>query len=160
MASSSRARRTDPETSHQAAERLTPDKLTAAQARVHAMFKLYGDMPDAQLVKYLHEMERSAGFTKVMSPSGVRSRRSELAKPNMDRLDELMVRWAEEHRPRALGKWTVALMRDELEAQEYHAASHWARTALRSEGFRSPLWDTGSRVKVDGSNVIVWGIAR
>ncbi len=151
MARSTRARTTDPSTSHEAAERLTPDKLTAAQARVHAMFKLYGDMPDVQLVKYLHEMERSAGFTKVMSPSGVRSRRSELSKPNMDRLDEIT---------KACHDSEPLLFPEERFADLDGRGQAIIRDRLRTEGFRSPLWDTGLRVKIDGSNVIVWGIAR
>lgn len=53
-------------------------KMRPSQARVHAMFKLYGDMHDKQLMEYLHDMEKAAGFPKLMSPSGIRSRRAEL----------------------------------------------------------------------------------
>jgi hypothetical protein len=36
-----------------------------------------------------------------------------------------------------------------------------ARETLRAEGFRSLLWDTGERRKLDtGRMAIVWGIAR
>lgn len=143
MERSTRARRTDPSTSHEAAARLTPDKLTAAQSRVLAMFRLYGDMPDTQLVKYLNAAEKDAGV-KPMSPSGVRSRRSELSKPNMDRINALI----EEQQGDAF--YSQA-------SPETQAAN--ARHRLKTEGFRSPLWDTGKRMKIDGSNVIVWGLA-
>jgi hypothetical protein len=147
--SSGRARRTDPATSHEAAERLTADKLTAVQARVLQMFRLYGDMPDALLVKYLNEMERQAGM-KPTSPSGARSRRNELAKPNMERLDAIAAHW-HEVQPLLYQEKTFAEMNDTQQRA--------ARQQLRTEGFRSPLWDTGRRVKIDSSNVIVWGLA-
>lgn len=55
------------------------DKLRASQARVLAMFKLYGDLHDQALVTYLNDMEKAAGLPP-MSPSGARTRRSELVK--------------------------------------------------------------------------------
>lgn len=138
-----RARRTDPETSKAAASSVT--NLRASQARILAMFRLYGDMHDKQLEAYLHDAERSAGI-KPMSPSGIRSRRSELSKPNMDRLDEIMA--GEYARGRSRGEVNDALLED------------WARKQLHIEGFRSHLWDTGKRAVVDGRTVIVWGIAQ
>lgn len=57
--------------------RMAPPNLRASQARVYQMFRLYGDITDAQLIEYLHSMEKGAGL-KVMSPSGARTRRKEL----------------------------------------------------------------------------------
>jgi hypothetical protein len=143
------ARTTDPQTSKDAAVSVT--NMRASQARVLAMFKLYGDLTDEQLLTYLHDAERAAGFTKVMSPSGARSRRSELAKPNMDRLDEIA---------REIKKATHLPTAGAFAALE----PQWqatARETLRAEGFRSLLWDTGERRKLDtGRMAIVWGIAR
>lgn len=162
-----RARRTDPATSHEAAAAQEP-KLRASQARVLNMFRLYGDMHDKQLLAYLNDAEKQAGL-KLMSPSGARSRRSELAQPNEDRLDELRVEWmdargyTEYHvgdkpfRPAPNGPPGAGAFATDAEVAE---AEVWARQRLRDEGFRSPLWDTGRREKVDGYNVIVWGIAR
>jgi hypothetical protein len=146
------ARTTDPQTSKDAAVSVT--NMRASQARVLAMFKLYGDLTDEQLLTYLHDMERAAGFTKVMSPSGARSRRSELSKPNMDRLDEIMVELVE------AGLNSGAY--DTYEAAHADPAlARAARETLRVEGFRSALWDTGERRKLDtGRMAIVWGIAR
>jgi hypothetical protein len=140
-----KARRTDPATSKAAGAAIdsNADKLRASQARVLAMFKLYGDMHDKQLLTNLHDAEKAAGL-KPMSPSGVRSRRSELSKPNMDRLDRLAV---EMH---GHPLFAICLPSDREVLRE----------RLRSEGFRSPLWDTGVRVIVDGRHVIVWGLAR
>lgn len=148
MTASTRARRTDPETSQQAALALEAPKLRASQARVLQMFKLYGDLHDKALITYLHDAERSAGM-KPMSPSGVRSRRSELSKPNMDRLDEIVV--------------SLAAAENIKPTDDVFRQIDWmprARQQLRREGFRSPLWDTGRREVVDGRNVIIWGLAR
>jgi hypothetical protein len=49
------------------------------------------------------------------------------------------------------------------DVEELHRpeAEAWARAELRREGFRSLLWDTGERRKLDtGRMAIVWGIAR
>lgn len=148
--SGARARATDPTTSHEAAQRVT--NMRASQARVLAMFKLYGDLYDAQLIQYLHDAERAAGM-KPMSPSGVRSRRNELSKPNMDRLDEI-----------AHEMTYVTGAEDPGTSFTYAEHSGVEQVALRArlltEGVKSPLWDTGKRAHVDGRNVIVWGIAR
>jgi len=142
-----RSRTTDPATSKAAGEQV---ELRASQARVLNMFKLYGDMHDKQLLAYLNDAERAAGL-RPMSPSGARSRRSELAKPNMDRLDELA-----QEALRYRGEYAVAYRAFErLTSGEREAA----RILLRAEGFRSKLWDTGKREIVDGRTVIVWGIA-
>lgn len=149
--SGARARRRDPDTSKNAAASVR--NMRASHARVLAMFKLYGDMTDETLAKYLNEAEREVGL-KLMSPSGVRSRRSELSKPNMDRLDAI----ARARFPLA----TFALL------TEPHQNA--AREQLRREGFRGidgqpttrdTLWDTGKRETLDsGRSAIVWGIAR
>jgi hypothetical protein len=141
-----RARKGDPVTSHAAAEKVTA--LRASQLRVKNMFVLYGDMHDRQLLTVLHEAEKSAGL-KPMSPSGARSRRSELAKPNMDRLDEIAREIAGDGCPPS---YTFADLDAEMQAQ--------ARRFLLTEGVRSALWDTGKRELVEGRHVIVWGIAR
>jgi hypothetical protein len=171
MTRSTRARRTDPETSHAAAAAQEP-KLRASHARVLAMFKLYGEMHDRQLEAYLHDAEKMAGM-KRMSPSGIRSRRSELAKPNMDRLDEIAVEIDRERNQawpvgRAFGDTPVihgyADLSDDPNATcpvtGKPLCKALAVRRLRDEGFRSPLWDTGRRETVDGHRVIVWGIAR
>jgi hypothetical protein len=147
--SGARARTSDPSTSKEAAKKVT--NMRASQARVLAMFKLYGDLHDKQLIEYLHDAEREAGFKKLMSDSGVRTRRSELAKPNMDRLTEIVIEM-EQAESKRLGY----LHSDEFTEQAWVAA----RARLLIEGVRSPLWDTGKREMVDGRNVTVWGIAK
>jgi hypothetical protein len=136
-----RTRLGDPETSKDASAKLT--HMRASQARVLAMFKLYGDLHDKQLIEYLHDAEKSAGL-KPMSESGVRSRRSELAKPNMERLDEI-----------ALELTGVNRFGDMNNAGQVKA-----RAMLLVEGLRAPLWDTGKRATVDGRRTIVWGLAK
>lgn len=133
----------DPETSKQAGESVT--EMRASHARVKNMFVLYGDLHDKALTMYLNAMEKNAGL-KPMSPSGVRSRRNELAKPNMDRLDAIKAE---------MGFGPPLNIGDGDEAFEQEA-----RRRLRAEGFKSPLWDTGKREIVDGRTVIVWGLAR
>lgn len=145
-----RARLRDPDTSKDAAAKVT--HMRASQARVLAMFKLYGDLHDKQLIEYLHDAEKSAGL-KPMSESGVRSRRNELAKPNMERMEELRAEWLKQNRPAGT---TLA----DLDTPEYNACGYWARATLITEGVRSPLWDTGRRATVDGRKTIVWGLAR
>lgn len=70
------ARVGDPATSQAAAERASV-KLRNSQARVLAMFKLYGPMTDEDLLPRLHEAERTTGLP-LMSASGARTRRKEL----------------------------------------------------------------------------------
>lgn len=136
-------RSTDPATSKAAAASVR--KQTANQARIVALFKTYGDMTDEQLAKLLDELaEQKLGVR--MSPSSIRSRRSELAKPNMERLDEM----AREH---------VTDAKSFADLDE--GAQGVLRIHLRREGFRSPLWDTGKRETMStGRQAIVWGIAR
>ncbi len=162
-----RARRRDPDTSRAAAEGQAADQVRASQARVLSMFKLYGDMTDQALLSYLNDAERQAGL-RPMSPSGARSRRSELSKPNEARLLGLRQLWYREHAIYAEGRslgFATAEELVELERatfpQSREAASSWARAALLAEGPRSPLWDTGKREKSrSGYPMIVWGLAR
>lgn len=64
------ARRTDPETSHAAAASVEPDVITALRARVLLELRRRGPMDDTQLVAAI----QPEGY----SPSGIRTRRSEL----------------------------------------------------------------------------------
>lgn len=144
MARSPRARASDPDTSKAAAASLDEAKLTGLQARILQLFRVYGPMHDAQLYTRLLEQERQLGYTKLTSPSGCRSRRSELSKPNMDRLGVLREEAVAANPER---KWPDA---------HFDGA---ARYMLRAEGFRSPLWDSGRRATVDTKKVIVWEIA-
>jgi hypothetical protein len=138
-----RSRTSDPETSKQAAASITAQR--ASHRRVLAMFTNYGDMTDERLGELLDAAAKETGF-KSMSPSGVRSRRSELSKPNMDRLDQIASDLSNDGN-------TLADIHPE---QQEHA-----RSALRIEGFRSPLWDTGKREKLSTGRLgIVWGVAR
>lgn len=79
-----RARTTDPDTSHAAAASI--QNLTAAQARVLALFKTFGDLTDTELAAHYEKMV-GIGSALVqswppMSPSGLRSRRAELCAQN------------------------------------------------------------------------------
>jgi hypothetical protein len=139
--SGAHARSSDPKTSKEAAASVR--NLRASHRRVLAMFKLYGDMTDEQLSESLNDAEKDAGV-KLMSPSGVRSRRSELSKPNMDRLAAI-----------------VADMEKSFPGEEACVIDSNARARLKQEGFKSELWDTGERrVLSSGRHAIVWGIAR
>jgi len=70
------ARLTDPVTSHEAAARVHPDKLTQTQ---EIIYKLLDDgMTDEELVNAYHAYCRMAGISNISSPSGIRSRRNEL----------------------------------------------------------------------------------
>lgn len=138
-------------------------ELRASQARVLNMFLLYGDMNDKMLKTYLHDAEKAAGFRKLMSDSGIRTRRSELSKPNEERLEELRVEWYESHGYLRDGQgWfknegpTFPRVSDQVRRN----VESWTRDKLRAEGFRSKLWDTGKREVIDGREVTVWGLAR
>lgn len=138
-----RARTSDPVTSKEAAKSVRA--VRASHLRILAQFRLYGDMTDEQLALVLEDAEKGAGI-KHMSPSGVRSRRSELSKPNMDRIAEII----EENE-----------MRSDAAATPVNQIDAAARRQLRIEGFRSPLWDTGVvDTNAAGRKVIVWGLAR
>lgn len=64
------ARRTDPETSHEAAASVDPDKRTAIQENILRILRTYGPTSDVGIWHYdpLH----------LGSPSGARTRRAEL----------------------------------------------------------------------------------
>lgn len=55
-------------------------KLRASQALVLNMFRAYGPMNDKDLLDRVHATQKSLGLPNLMSPSGVRTRRSELVK--------------------------------------------------------------------------------
>jgi hypothetical protein len=154
-----RARKGAPATSKAAAQSLTLGTMRASQMRVLQLFTEYGDMDDRSLLK----VARAAGVK--MSDSGLRSRRSELAKPNMDRLAALRHQWYKENNVVGGGVCLGLVSIDHMEREEaniptaqYNAAVEWARRTLRLEGFRSPLWDTGRRVTYEGGREgTVWG---
>jgi len=68
-----RARNTDPDTSHQAAQRLLRNSVTALQFAVGIALENEGPMTDEQLCQHLAETH-----TDLVTVSGVRTRRSEL----------------------------------------------------------------------------------
>ena len=70
-----RARRTDPEESHQAAESVTD--LTAKQAAVLALIRMAPGMPDSSLIPAYRNKAYEMGWPE-QSESGIRTRRSEL----------------------------------------------------------------------------------
>lgn len=132
------ARTSDPATSKQAAATLTITNIRASQLRVLQLFRVYGDMDD----RTLRKVATAEGFK--ISDSGLRSRRSELAKPNEERLTAIVEEMGD----------GVGL------AMTHEQAREQARQQLRREGFRSPLWDTGRRVEYEqGRQGIVWGLA-
>ncbi len=138
-----RARTSDPATSREAASSV--GAMRASQARIMAIFRAYGDLTDEELSMYVADVERQLGI-KLMSPSGVRSRRSELAKANMERLDEIAANLTND------GNKFFEVTNEVQDS---------ARAHLRREGFRSPLWDTGvRRTTAAGRKTIVWGIAK
>lgn len=67
------ARRTDPQTSHQAAERVR--RIRESQADVLTAIRLFGPISDEQLIK-----KYRANVYMWQSDSGIRTRRSELVK--------------------------------------------------------------------------------
>ena len=70
------ARLTDPITSHEAAARVDPDKLTQTQ---EIIVKLLDEgMTDEELVNAYQAYCRMSGISNISSPSGIRSRRNEL----------------------------------------------------------------------------------
>lgn len=149
--SGARARSADPDTSKAAAQSVR--NIRASHKRILAMFRAYGDMTDETLAEYLAEAAKETG-SKLMSPSGVRSRRSELSKPNLDRLAQLR----DEYVSAAGLTGTWAEVYDEKLKEKFDSA---ARHQLRTEGFKSELWDTGKRETLSsGRQAIVWGLAR
>lgn len=74
--SQARARRTDPETSHEAAASMTLDKLSAQRSLVYDVIRSFGPMTDPAMILAVH-----ARYGKHReSPSGLRTRRSELVR--------------------------------------------------------------------------------
>jgi hypothetical protein len=78
------ARRTDPETSHEAAASLKSETLSEQRARVYDHLKCYGPMTDTALLGGIHHSEVGPhGYIPAgpkISPSGLRTRRSELVR--------------------------------------------------------------------------------
>jgi DNA-binding phage protein len=70
------ARLTDPITSHEAAARVNPDRLTKTQEIIHKL--LAEGMTDEELVNAFQAYCRLKGDTHVATPAGIRSRRNEL----------------------------------------------------------------------------------
>jgi hypothetical protein len=71
------ARRTDPETSREAARSLKAERLRASQEAVLAVLKRHGPLDDHTLVD-LYDMLTATGGIPEQSPSGIRTRRHEL----------------------------------------------------------------------------------
>jgi hypothetical protein len=70
------ARLNDPVTSHEAAARVSPDKLTQTQDIIVKL--LVEGMTDEELVNAYQGYCRLQAITNISSPSGIRSRRNEL----------------------------------------------------------------------------------
>lgn len=81
-----------PETSHEAASSLSSDKIRQSQKDVLWVFRNFGKMADTELI----EKYNRVGKPK-QSPSGIRSRRSELR-------DRGLVAWSGEYRVLASGR--------------------------------------------------------
>lgn len=144
------SRSSDPQTSKEAGQLATTAvKLRASHALILNVFAAYGDMNDKDLLDRVHDVERNLGKKKLISPSGARSRRSELSKPNMDRLDEIAMDINPELQ-RAYGAFESLSREDKTTA----------RMRLAAEGFKSKLWDTGKREVVENRHVTVWGLAK
>lgn len=163
----------DPKPSHDAAKAAVAEpKLTVLQARVLSAFQMYGAMYDKQLVDRVQDMERRAGFQKLTSPSGIRSRRAELCNANDERLLQLRRNWyvADNENDTPSASYCVQatdsldeirrIEREEMDESSVKQADEWARSHLRIEGFRSALWNSGRTAVVDGFNVTVWEIAK
>lgn len=124
----------------------TPMSLSTTQREVVKAYAVYGPMNDTTLVDLMRQRAAS-GERPPVSDSGIRSRRAELSKPNMERLDEIRLQLVDACERRG----------ESMSAEE---ADHAARAQLRREGFRSPVWDTGTRERINGRAHTVWGIAR
>lgn len=71
------ARKTDPETSHDAARSIKEPKLSESRLAIVRIFRKHGRMNDESLAAYYASL-MSDGSAPYLSPSGLRSRRSEL----------------------------------------------------------------------------------
>ncbi|MDP9201176.1 MAG: hypothetical protein M3P26_04495 [Gemmatimonadota bacterium] len=75
-----RARSSDPDTSHEAAASI--DGITKRQDAIVRIFKSFGPMCDEKLLRiYDRFMRDQPHLFPLQSPSGIRSRRAELADP-------------------------------------------------------------------------------
>lgn len=82
LADKANARRTDPVTSHAAAESLTSTQLRKTQTAVQACFVKHGAMHDEALVAVYQATCLAEGWPQ-QSESGLRTRRSELVDAEM-----------------------------------------------------------------------------
>lgn len=73
------ARPTDPITSHEAAESLTPEQIRRSEEAVYRVLREYGPCDDKDLIKAYYRAV-AAGFEHFQEESGIRTRRSDLAK--------------------------------------------------------------------------------
>lgn len=71
------ARRTDPETSHAAAQSVKAEQIRKSQACILETFRTFGPLSDVELVALYDELA-SARSWPLQSESGIRSRRAEL----------------------------------------------------------------------------------
>ncbi|MDR7496819.1 MAG: hypothetical protein QN174_07670 [Armatimonadota bacterium] len=71
------ARRTDPDTSHEAAASLPAQQVRASQEAVLDCLRRYGAMTDEQIAARYEASRRQYGWP-AQSPSGLRTRRAEL----------------------------------------------------------------------------------
>jgi hypothetical protein len=72
-----RARRTDPETSHEAAASIAPPKQRATQAAVLDLFQRHGPMHDYRMID-AYSLERAGLGWPPQTRSGLQTRRHEL----------------------------------------------------------------------------------
>lgn len=70
------ARLTDPTTSHEAAKRVNPNKLTNTQEIITKLLEI--PLTDEELVNAFQAYTRLKQLGTLSSPSGIRSRRNEL----------------------------------------------------------------------------------
>lgn len=77
------ARRTDPATSQKAAETVTRRDLKNAGEMVLRILREHGPMTDERLVETYEREQQSRPAFLLQSPSGIRTRRSELARAGL-----------------------------------------------------------------------------
>lgn len=137
------ARSHDPATSKAAAASLTVADLRTTQREVLQLYRRLGAMDDRAMIR----AARDIGLTQ--SDSSLRSRRSELSKPNQERIAAMVDEAVAAYKARNDGVHPLDADLARFEAE--------ARERLAIEGFRSPVYDTGRRVTYEGGRQgIVW----
>lgn len=137
-----RARTSDPASSKRAAASLTLADLRTTQREVLQLYRRLGPMDDRTMIRAARDM----GLTQ--SDSSLRSRRSELSKPNQERVAELVAELVAEYHDRS---------EPDLTAAEREEVERLARARLAAEGFRAPVYDTGQRTAyAGGRSGVVW----